>query len=164
MKYKITNFSLALFYTSLLFPIISLANSSWYWLTDARPIYILPIVCVATIAIETVMIFKCAKIKNVPKVLTGVLLANLLSFILPYILRWYDGIYDFKRMIDHTPSYTVCVSYLIMTLVAEIPVVYFMLRKDTESKSKLFLITILSNVITTLMVAVVERVVCTGTW
>lgn len=164
MKYKITNFSLASFYMCLFFPIVTLANSSWHWLTDARPIYILPIVCVATIAIETIMIFKCAKIKNVPKVLTGVLLANLLSFAVPYILRCFNELYDFVHMIENTPSFTVCTSYLVMTLVAEIPVVYFMLRKDTDNKSKLILIIILSNAITTLMVAAVERIVCVGSW
>ncbi len=165
MKYKISNFLLVLFYTCLFFPALSLANSSWHWLTDARPIYILPIACVATIAIETIMILKCAKIKNSPKVLTCVLLANLLSFAVPYILMFCFGTpYDFKGMIENTPSYTICASYLVMTLLAEIPVVYFMLKNDTDNKLKLVCIIILCNAITTLLVTIMERSVCVGSW
>ena len=46
----------------------------------------------------------------------------------------------------------------------EMPIVYNILKKDTEQRKKLFLVIIGSNVLTTVLTAVVERTLCYGRW
>ena len=45
------------------------ADSSWVWLTDMRPIFILPVAAVLTIVIETVVIWGVCKPGRIWKVM-----------------------------------------------------------------------------------------------
>jgi hypothetical protein len=62
------------------------------------------------------------------------------------------------------PYYIIVFKYLILTFLIEIPFVYLVLRKDTLSRKKLAISILTSNVITTLVIAVCERIFFTGTW
>lgn len=157
-------YSLTITAVILLIPFTAYANSSWCWLTDARPIYILPIVAVITIAAETAIINYFGKVYKISKTLIFVILANLLSFLCPYITFLFNSPYSFDQFIDNTPSYTVTFVFLLITLFIEMPVVFFSLRKNSENKTALLLSILASNTITTLMVAVVERLVCKGVY
>ncbi len=145
-------------------PLTAYANSSWYWISKSRPLDILPIVAAATIIIEVIAVNKFGKVHKAAKTAFAVIIANLLSFSVPYILRCFDELYSFDQMINNTPSYTVTISFLIMTLIVEIPFVFFVLKKDSEDKKYLLLSIAVSNVITTVLTAVVERIICRGTW
>lgn len=162
-RYKI-NLTIFTFIITLMLPITALANSSWCWLTDVRPIYILPIVAVITIAAETGIIHYFGKVHKTGKVLTFVTLANLLSFLLPYLTFSLSSPYSFHQFIENTPSYTVTGVFLFITLIIEIPIVFFTLKKSSENKMALFISIAASNTITTLMVAIVERLVCKGVY
>ncbi len=162
----------AIYIAILLIPMFSttgFANSSWHWLTDARPIYILPIVIVITLFLEIYSIsFVCnEKPKNIACAVT---LANIASFAAPYLFELIFGlinpyqIYSFFEMIDHTPMFTIGTVYLVMTITIELPVVYFCLHKNIKNKKRLLITTIGINTLTTIMVAVVERIVCLGHW
>ena len=148
-----------------LFSITAFANSSWHWLTDTRPIYILPIVIIATLFIEIYSISYVCKIK--PKnIACPITLANVASFAMPYLFEVIklNQLYSFSQIIEHTPMFTVGIVYLVMTIIIELPVVYFLLRKNIENKKRLLATIIITNTVTTTMVAIIERIVCAGKW
>lgn len=163
---KIT-ISSVMFITVLCTPITALANSSWHWFSDIRPIYILPLIAVVTILIETAMIDRFGKVCRLRKTALFVCLANLLSYICPYIVNMFwqqTPYYTIGQVIENTPSYTVTIVFLLMTLFAEAPVVYTALRKNTDSKISLIASITVSNLITTLFAAAIERIICRGTY
>ena len=85
-KYNIVSTIAIVLFMIPLFSITAFANSSWHWLTYARPIYILPIVIVATLFIEIYSISYVCKIK--PKnIACPVTLANVASFAMPYLFE-----------------------------------------------------------------------------
>ena len=144
------------------------ANSSWVWLTDRQPYQLLPAAAALTVLIETVMIRTCLGIQKTGKVLGVVLAGNLISFCLPYLFIWLEGremgFRGFGEIIEKGPNYIVGTIYLILTVVAEVPVVCWGLRKEILDKKKGCLLTAAANVLTTVMVAVIERILCYGQW
>ncbi len=168
-RYKFSSEIISAFLLMLCFSLTAFANSSWAWISETRPYDVLPFVAVGTVAIETFAIAFFTKQSNVYKTLTGVFIGNLLSFALPYVdyafnTPPYSGFYDLPTILNHGPFYTVGTVFLIMTLFVEVPFMYFWHRKDTESKKKLILVTVISNVVTTALVALVERTLCHGQW
>lgn len=160
-----TILSLAVFIAALYIPITALANSSWYWFGNVRPIYILPMIAVITIIIETVMTDRLGKVNKLWKTALFVISANLLSFACPYVVKaLWSTPYTFDKVIENTPSYTVTIVFLLMTLAIEMPVVYLALRKNSDSKKSLMISIMSSNAITTLFAAAIERIICRGTY
>ena len=147
-----------------LFSTVAFADSSWRWISETRPYDVLPFVAVGTILIETLAISIVPKIKKTAKVFCVITLANLISFAAPYILCFFDPIYTFAQMLDHCPIFTVGLAYLIITIAVELPIVFKLLKKDTENKKTLLWTIIVSNIITTVLVAIVERMFCQGHW
>ena len=147
------------------FPVTVFANSSWYWISETRPHDVLPFVIVLTLAIEILSIYFIPKTKNLPKVISLIFLANLFSFSAPYLFLYITpSLYSFEQTLKHTPFYTVGAVFLLVTLIVEVPTVYFALKKSS-AKTKMLLFTVIgTNVITTLFTAVIERVVCRGSW
>ena len=141
------------------------ANSSWCWLTDTRPFDILPPVALATIVIEVLAIWLIPHTGQFMKTAVAVILANAASFLLPYALLLNDPVYPkFDDMLNAGPNYIVGAGFVILTLVLEIPIVYNLLKKHVDSKKKLLWSIIGSNIVTTAMVAVIERMVTDGYW
>lgn len=147
-------------------PITALANSSWYWFGNIRPIYILPIIAVVTITAEILIINYFGKINMLRKTALLVISANLLSFAFPYIYPYFGWTphYSLDMLIENTPSYTVTAVFLIMTLAVEVPFIYIALRRNCSNKLNLIVSLILSNTVTTLLAAAVERIICRGTY
>ncbi|MCI6737322.1 MAG: hypothetical protein MR593_04285 [Intestinibacter sp.] len=146
------------------FPIISYANSSWHWVSDRRPYDVLPFVIIITLLIETFFVVHFAKVKNLLKAFLVVLISNILSFIFPYFTYAFDEIYTFEQMMEHTPSYTIGLAYLLSTLIIEFPLVYGFLFKDAPNEKSLISSIIVSNIITTILVFVIERILSPGCW
>ena len=144
------------------------ANSSWVWLTDRQPYQMLPAAAALTVLIETVMIRTCLGIQRTGKVLGVVLAGNLISFCLPYLFIWLEGremgFRGFGEIIEKGPNYMVGTIYLILTVAAEVPIVSWGLRKEIRDRKKGCLVTAAANVLTTVMVAVIERILCYGQW
>jgi len=151
---------------AILFPMTVFANSSWHWITETRPADILPFVIAGTLLIETIAIRFIPKVKNISKIFVVVSVANLVSFLMPYIWAMFDPdeIYTMYQMLERTPFYTVGFVFLFMTIVSELPIVYFSLRKETENKDFLLITIIGINILTTIIVAIVERTLCYGQW
>ncbi|WP_353093187.1 hypothetical protein [Tissierella praeacuta] len=152
----------------ILFPSVIYANSSWHWLTTS-PLTVLPFAIIFTLIIEIIMVIKLGKVRNYKKVIMIVSLANLISFLVPYI----DRAYRFRPMsreyalldaFHAGPFYIVLVGYLLLTVLVELPVVYLLLRKDSDDEKDLNKSIIFSNIITTLLVAICERLICIGKW
>ena len=142
-----------------------LADSSWCWLTDTRPFDILPPVALATIVIEVLAIWLIPHTGKFMKTAVAVILANAASFLLPYALLLNDPVYPkFDDMLNAGPNYIVGAGFVILTLVLEIPIVYNLLKKHVDSKKKLLWSIVGSNIVTTAMVAVIERMVTDGYW
>lgn len=159
----------AIIITTLLMPLLSVtayANSSWHWLTKTRPFDILPYVAVLTILVEYFGIKKLNSINRAFKLFVIVCLANMTSFLLPYVIFLLPSAvgYTFEMSLIHLPTYIVGFGYLFLTLIVEVPVVYIGFRNVVANKKKIFISIITVNVATTIMVAVVERVFCRGTW
>lgn len=156
---------------SILSPIVVSANSSWHWVTTS-PMKALPLAVILTLAIEILGVINFGKISNGLRAFIVVSFANIVSFIVPYIYssfrlsRFYgsDWIYAWERSFNNGPNYIIRLAYLILTLCIEIPLVYFLLKDFCKNK-KLFIFTIvIANVITTIVVAVLERIMCQGQW
>ena len=153
-----------------LYPAIIYANSSWHWVTRS-PKKVLPIAVFLTLVLETIGIYTYNKIKDKGKVLFIVTIANIVSFILPYVERanrhmptsgtWF---WAWRSAFDSGPYYMVLFGYLFLTLIAEIPIVYYYLGKIVDNKKKLLNSIISVNIVTTLIVAVLERLLCRGQW
>ena len=142
------------------------ANSSWVWISETRPYDILPFVIVITLVIEISFIYFIGKVKIVAKTIIFTLLANILSFIAPYLFLFIfpSQLYSFEETLEHSPFYIVGLVYLIMTLAVELPTVYFALKKSTPDMKKLLYSIIGSNILTTVITAIIERIICAGSW
>jgi hypothetical protein len=144
------------------------ANSSWHWLTDERPWTILPIVALATIIIESFIIIVFGKVSKKLKAVLIVIAANIVSFILPFLLKYIElrQLYPDGPMLgvfETGPYYIVGIIYLVLTLAAEIPIVYYALRDD-NNKKRLLISSAAANIITTVLVFIVVRLMCKGVW
>lgn len=161
----------------LAFPLTASANSSWHWISSKRPLDLLPIVIIITLVIEVVSINYVAKVNSLKRVIPVVSLANLISFLIPYILLGIspDNVYSIYTSekglfyaidytVQHSPTFTVSLFYLIITLLVETPIVYLFLREKTPNKKILFIVIISANIITTLITFAVERIFCNGQW
>jgi len=153
----------------LLIPFFTLtvyANSSWHWLTETTPFDILPYVVVLTLLIEYIAIKNLNSLKQPVKLAIIICLANLASFLLPYtILLMPSAVgYTFEMSIKHLPQYIVGFGYLFVTLVAEVPIVYISIKSIVTNKRKFLISIIIVNVVTTIIVATLERVFCKGSW
>lgn len=165
MKKRITRVIVITCFVLLIIPQAVFADSSWCWLTDTRPFDILPPVALATIVIEVLAIWLIPHTGKLMKTAVAVILANAASFLLPYALLLNDPVYPkFDDMLNAGPNYIVGAGFVILTLVLEIPIVYNLLKKHVDSKKKLLWSIIGSNIVTTAMVAVIERIVTDGYW
>ena len=168
MKSKRTTLGI-LFFVFLTIPQVANANSSWIWISETRPYDLLPIVAIATILIEVNMIKGQIKPGNRIRLVGYVVGANLVSFLFPYAVNYSHLVQVYwelslREMFERTPAYTVGFWFLVMTIVIELPIVYFGLREKTDNKEKLRKIIIGTNIVTTIMVALVERMFCQGHW
>ena len=165
MKKRITRVIVITCFVLLIIPQAVFADSSWCWLTDTRPFDILPPVALATIVIEVLAIWLIPHTGKLMKTAVAVILANAASFLLPYALLLNDPVYPkFDDMLNAGPNYLVGAGFVILTLVLEIPIVYNLLKKHVDSKKKLLWSIVGSNIVTTAMVAVIERMVTDGHW
>ncbi len=149
------------------FSLTAFANSSWVWITESRPYDVLPFVVAFTLVAETFFIAHFGEIESKSRVFVPVLIGNLLSYAMPYIVysnSLYGEFYGLKHALDHSPYYTVGTAFLVMTLIAELPVVYLSLKKKSGDKKALAISIVIINVLTTLAVALVERLLCRGQW
>ena len=149
------------------------ANSSWVWISETRPDDLLPFIIAVTLIIEILAVRFVAGIKKFRKIIPVTVIANLVSFAMPYFLvavtvqmeNETDGaLFTLEDTLEKWPTYTVGLSFLIMTLACEMPIVYTALKKDTEHHKKLALVIVGSNLLTTVLTAIVERTMCYGRW
>lgn len=141
------------------------ANSSWVWISEKRPFDILPFVIAGTLLIETLAINFIPEIHKPLKVFLIITAANSVSFILPYlILLAHPEPYPAWDLEVLNSGFNPIVSFLFLffTLCAELPVVYFSLKKNTDNNKKLLLTIIGVNILTTILVGVVEHTICEG--
>ena len=149
----------------LILPQAVFADSSWCWLTDTRPFDILPSVALATIVIEVLAIWLIPHTGKFIKTAVAVILANAASFLLPYSVLVFNQVYPkFEDALNAGPNYIVGFAFVMLTLLIEIPIVYNLLKKHVDNKKKLLWSIIGSNIVTTAMVAVIERMVTDGYW
>jgi len=144
------------------------ANSSWHWITTS-PMKILPYVIILTLIIEIASVFVLGKIKNFRRVFYVISFANLFSYLVPYIERAYrfiptSGGFSISSAFNKGPHYIVLTAYLLLTIIIELPITFYLLRKYAKSKKRLAISIIGSNIITTIAVALIERFVCVGQW
>jgi hypothetical protein len=167
MKHRILGIIVGtIFFISL--PTIAYANSSWHWLTIS-PLKVLPWAILLTLIIETIVIVKFGRVSNVKKVLGVICLANLVSFLAPYLLRAYShipisGSYALLSAFEKGPYYIVLSGYLLLTIVVELPIVYRFLKENTINRKHLKSSILVANIVTTLLVAIIERILCVGQW
>ncbi len=149
------------------FSFFAFANSSWVWISETRPYDLLPFVAAATLAVETAAYNIFLKVGNWHKVFFGVLTGNLISFAVPYLgysntTPYYDM--PLGYILERGPFYTVGAAFLLLTVAVEVPFMYFYLKKHTNDKKLLIAVAILINVVTTVLVAITERLFCHGHW
>lgn len=153
---------------AFLMQVNAFANSSWHWVTTS-PLTIFPVAVVLTLLIESFAVIKLAGIESKSKVFLVVCLANLLSFAAPYVFRAIRfrrvlGEISISAAFNKGPYFMVMTGYLLLTLIVELPVVYLLLQKHARNKIHLAITILSANVVTTAMVAVLERLICVGQW
>lgn len=168
MKLKMGRILFLLLIMTLVFSKNIYANSSWVWLTTS-PLTILPIAIIVTLFIEILGISKLNDIKRTKTIIFVVIIANIVSFIVPYIERANrfiptTGGFSFTAAFNKGPYYIILIGYLLLTLIIEIPIVYLSLQKYVDEKLRLIITVITVNIITTAIVAILERIICVGQW
>ncbi len=169
-KYKLLNCTLTALILSFSFSFMASANSSWVWITEARPYDVLPFVIIGTLFIETLIIDRIAEIGKWTKTFFGVLVGNILSFLAPYFMYanfttpYSDAGFSLRDILNRGPYYTVGSAFLVLTVIIELPFIYWFLRKDTQNRKKLAFVIVAVNVVTTALVALTERLLCQGQW
>lgn len=150
----------------LCIPKVVYADSSWIWFTTTAPYQLLPFVAVLTIVIEYLMIKNILHIQNKKRVLIAVCISNLVSFMVPYFAIYYqDGVYEtIKQTFESMDFYTINSAYLFLTLIIECPIVYAIVQDEIHDKKKSLGVIAAANVVTTVMVAAIERIACRGSW
>ncbi len=168
---KKNNFCMSFFTAlimSLSFSVTAFANSSWRWITESRPYDVLPFVIVFTLFTETYFIKHFCNIERTDRVFIPVFIGNIISYAMPYItdalIVRSEHLYTLSEFWDRGHFYTVGTVFLLMTLVAEIPVVYAFLKKKATNPKTLLKAAFAVNVLTTVIVALTERIICRGRW
>lgn len=151
------------------------ANSSWHWLTDS-PKKFLPYAILLTLVIEIVAIVFLGRLKSSLSLKVKgtliIIIANIASFLLPYIYRtieiesFYGEGWNVAWHLAFTsgPYYIVLLGFLFLTISVEVPIIYLYLKKHTERFRVLLSVIIIVNIVTTLIVAVMERMMFYGQW
>lgn len=152
----VTSFMLCLLCTTVY------ANSSWHWVSQARPYDVLPVVIIVTLLVEIVGTIRFAGTNKIKSILV-ILIGNLVSFLTPYLFAL-NSWYGFENTLNHTPFYNIGIGYFIITLVVEFPIVYFGLRNKCITKKRLMSVIVLTNIITTVFTCLLERTLCHGAW
>lgn len=168
-RYRILNTGILMVLLCPFFTIPAFANSSWRWLAETRPYDVLPYVIAITVGVETAALVTVAKVSKIGKAFCFVSLANLLSFLAPYVLEFaafrMDRLYpSFSYYLEQVPVYTVGIAYAVMTLAVELPLLSAALKKDTDSRGRLHAVIIGANLLTTAITFLVEHVFCPGRW
>lgn len=163
-KYNYLSVIIISFILTLFLSTTAFANSSWIWISQSRPVDLLPFVIAGTLIIETAAINFIPKVRHLLKVFCIVTAANLASFLIPYAYAIFspDNVYGSIELLERGPFYTVGIGFLFMTIIIELPIVYFSFRKSVKNKKLLIATIIGANVVTTALVAIVERVMCHG--
>lgn len=158
-----------------LLPFMSLtvyANSSWHWFTR-DPLPILPWAIVGTFIIEIFIICRINHIIKVLKAVAVIISGNVISFLTPYIFVgitpdiFEENANFFARienMASKLPFYIVNIAFLALTLIIEVPIVYLGLKNNAKDKKRLLFSIIIANIITTIIVALIERILYKGSW
>lgn len=153
-------------------PMEVFANSSWQWFTR-NPLPLLPWVIIGTLIVETFILCYFNKIAKIRKVFIIILTANIVSFLIPYACLGipegggmeYGGFFEqISYMAEKSPAYIIGMIYFVLTLISEIPIVYFSLKNHVRNKKRFFILIIFANTITTLIIAVLERITYKGSW
>jgi hypothetical protein len=153
---------------SICVPVNVYANSSWHWITTS-PMKVLPYVIILTLIIEIAFVFTMGKIQSFKRVFYVISLANLFSYLAPYIERAYrfiptSGSFSISAAFNKGPYYIVLTGYLLLTIIVELPITFILLRKYAKSKTMLAISILSANIVTTIAVAIIERTLCVGQW
>ncbi len=166
-KQKIFSTIIIFLFLLQIFTLTAFANSSWFWISETRPYDVLPWVAIGTLIIETISLMIFAKMEKSFEVFAVVTIANAISFAAPYLgklLIYYSEKMPYEKYLENWPSYTVGILFCIATVLIELPIVYFSLRKNAVSRKKFVITIIIINIVTTILVAIIERIFCVGRW
>lgn len=140
------------------------ADSSWIWISETRPFDVLPFVAAGTVFIEIMMIYWLGKVRKKVLVTGVVIVSNLISFIVPYLLKMINDVHPGAEALESMPFYTVGLLYLLLTLVIEVPISYIIMDKYVKDRRQLFIVLVVANIVTTVIVALFEHILCKGYW
>lgn len=172
---RLVNTIFGAMFLAFIIPAAASANSSWHWLGD-DPTSLLPIAIVMTLSIELsiVMLFGGVPRRCLTLAIgaSSIIVANLVSYILPYISLAGGAVatYGIERSealfwaVSKGPYFIIGPMSLILTLICEYPIVYFSMRRAVNNRVALSRSIIVANIITTAMVALMERTLIKGSW
>lgn len=156
----------------LCLPRTVLADSSWQWFSEYRPLDLFPLLAAATLLIEIPLIHLVPRLKGFWKTAGAVTLANLLSFGIPWLLRLLvyrenAAVYPlFSQFLESSPEFTTDFFNCALTLLVELPAVWLLLGrgKGPKQQKRLLWTAFAANTATTLLCAAVEHTLCYGSW
>lgn len=120
----------------------------------------LPVMVGGSLVIEALAIMLLTDIKRIVNVSFAVLVANTASFVLPRLaLGLYRHEVFYKGMFTEgflSSNWLAAGVYFVISLIIELPILYFMLRVFTPKKVRLMIIAAGANIVTTAAIAFAE--------
>ena len=119
-----------------------------------------PLIVGGMLVIEGIIILLLTDIKRIVNVSFAVLVANVASFVLTrFAIGFLRHETFYKGMITQgliSSNIIAAGAYLVVSLIIELPILYFMLRVFTEKIVRLMLVAAAANVVTTVALTIVE--------
>ena len=119
-----------------------------------------PLIVGGMLVIEGIIILLLTDIKRIVNVSFAVLVANAASFVLTrFAIGFLRHETFYKGMITQgliSSNIIAAGAYLVVSLIIELPILYFMLRVFTEKIVRLMLVAAAANVVTTVALTIVE--------
>ena len=114
----------------------------------------------ASLVIESALIMLISKVRRIVTVPFAALIANSVSFVaLRFMLGLKHNQTFYKGMLTHGPSWTsvgLTALYFVITVAIELPIIWFSTREFVEKKGRLVFAVVISNLITSVAVTLVE--------
>lgn len=122
--------------------------------------HFLPVIIGAAVIVEALFILAVSDVKRIVNVSFAVLVANVASILVPRFALGFirkEGFYSGMFTLNSASvNWLAVIAFFAVSLIIELPIVYFMLRAFTKKYSRLMFSAAAANIITFIIIIVVE--------
>ena len=167
MKSRVILFLLML--SAFMFALETGASAAAKQWTTVSPLPLLPFVFLFAAAAECFAVWFFGRTHKLAKTAVVVGILNLVPFLAPHIIAMFGDagngiVYSLFHVFEKRESYLISMESALFMTVIECPAVYLLLKKYVEDKLRLIIVIAAANIASSAVAAVVERLICKGTW